>query len=125
MLDPDLPMRDVPRRASLGSRLRQAARVVRRSGRRAAGPSWMRVRRVARAVADKFPLTPLGTLLVAAAYLAQRELGRKHQDVVLYVAGLGALGVVLVATTFVVVTTLVLASETWRLPSLGHLRLDA
>ena len=102
-----------------GVRQSQAASVSGRASTlfRRAGAEASRIYRFA---ADRFPLTPLGTLLAIAAWLFARELGQKHQDVVLYVVGLGALGVILVALVLVLSTTLVLGVKlsppTARLP---------
>lgn len=86
---------------------------------------WGRaLRKAGRAVADKFPLTLLGLLLVTVGLLAVRELGQRHQDVVLYVAGLGALAVVAVALVLVATTALVLRLRLRR-RALGHVRLEA
>jgi hypothetical protein len=72
------------------------------------GRAFRAAGRFARAAGDKVPLTPLGALLTLAAGLAVDELGRKRQDIVLYVAGLGALAAIAVAVLFVAVSTIVL-----------------
>ena len=63
--------------------------------------------RVFAAASDKYPFTLLGTLLAGCGVVAVREFGQKRQDVVLYVAGLGALAVALVAGLLVVVGAVV------------------
>ena len=78
------------------------------------GRVWARTKRIHRAVSDRFPFTPLGVLLAFASWLFAHELGQKHQDVVLYVVGLGALGVILVALVLVLATTLVVRQKLAR-----------
>src|SRR5262249_54965982 len=82
------------------------------------------VRRHGRSALDKFPFTPLGTLELGFAFLAVRELGQKRQDAVLYVAGLGALAVVAVASLLVVVVALYVGVPI-RPRSLPHARFEA
>jgi hypothetical protein len=83
------------------------------------------LRRWGRVALDKVPTTPLGALLALSGWLAVRELGRKRQDIVLYVAGLGALAAMLVALVMVVAATLVLWRRTRGLASRSPARLDA
>jgi len=80
--------------------------------------------RGARWAADRFPLRVLGVLLLVAAWLGLRELGRKHQDIVVYVTALGALGVIGIAALFVIVTTLALWLST-KPVARAPLRVDA
>lgn len=80
--------------------------------------------RLGRAVADKYPFTALGTLLLSCGYLAVLEMGQKRQDYVLYVAGLGLLAVVLVAGLLVVAAALVVGIPI-RPRTLAHARFEA
>jgi uncharacterized protein (DUF58 family) len=112
--------------------LLQACPVLARFLRRLRGlPLLNRLRAVAlrvggwgRAALDKFPFTLLGSLLVVAGFLAVRELGQRRQDVVLYVAGLGALAVALVAALLVLASAVVVAASL-RPRSLPATRVEA
>src|SRR5262249_51020290 len=114
--------------------LHQAMRVLRKSVRlpRPPAPLTRRLRavlgflrRYGRAVLDKFPFTALGSLLLVCGFLAVRELGQKHKDVVLYVAGPGVLAVVGGVAALLVVGAALYVGLPIRPRSLSHARFEA
>ena len=96
--------------------------------RRARAPlarAWAFARRWGRAVADKFPFTPLGVLLMVAGWLAVLEFGRKRQDLVLYVAGFGAVATIAVTFVLLLFTVALLAWKWTRLDDQPPSRVEA
>lgn len=66
-----------------------------------------------RKIVGWLPLTGLGALVAAAALTGLWQLGQKRQDLVIYVAGLGAVGLVAVCVLSVSVTAVVVAAR-WK-----------